>query len=133
MLHRVHDDWLVRRVVERGRRIGDGRDPPRARLREPVEREHPLVLVAGAPGPGDLAERLREASEREGERGPLGVQGVERVERGTVYSMELRKDVRWHPGAGHTDQMLDARDAIRKAAAQANFCTNFVANGRLRG
>ena len=35
---------------------------------------------------------------------------VQSVELGTVFSMALRTDVRWHPGAGHTDQMLDARD-----------------------
>ncbi len=33
-----------------------------------------------------------------------------RLERGTVFNFELRKDVRWHPGGGHTDQMLDAQD-----------------------
>ncbi|MDF1838090.1 MAG: ABC transporter substrate-binding protein [Planctomycetota bacterium] len=35
---------------------------------------------------------------------------AKRLEKGTVFNFELRDDVRWHPGGGHTDQMLDADD-----------------------
>lgn len=33
-----------------------------------------------------------------------------RLERGSVFNFKLREDVRWHPGGGHTDQMLDTGD-----------------------
>lgn len=35
---------------------------------------------------------------------------AKRLEMGTVFNFELRKDALWHPGGGHTDQMLDADD-----------------------